>query len=429
MNKKKVLYFYQAGHYPSPRKSGADRVFFVNVKGLKRAGYEVIFIEIGASNQDKSGKEHEFIELIGGGGNNNKSWLNYQYKRWIYPIITPGKNNYAAFLDSYSQEQTAALFKKYNPDLLFFENIRTFLLFAKFKTRIKSVICIHDLDYILNYGKNIERIKKSRSNKIVKFLMGIQIALRRISEKLFTFINLGKANVVYVISHNDYQSLQKIGSKLIHIGCPVTIFPDEKQLERIYSGYKNRTNSQKIKILHIGKLSSSHNQKGVLWFLDNCWSKLKNRSLLNDFEIHFIGSVDGLSKDLSLYEHEPQFRFRGFVDSLEDELIDADFVIVPPGFPTGVRTKIPEAMSWGLPVVTGYHDAFGVGIKKRDAGVLITDTVDDYVSACVQLIEKSELRKELGIKALQSWEKYSKAENIELEIASAIQSISGMAKH
>jgi len=113
------------------------------------------------------------------------------------------------------------------------------------------------------------------------------------------------------------------------------------------------------------------------------------------------------------------------VADLEKELITADFMIVPPGYPTGVRTKIPEAFAWGLPVVTGYNDAFGAGLKQGDAGVIIADSPDEYVSACLKLINNTLERNKISCDALGSWSgKYDQV-SITKAVASGIASTFG----
>ena len=417
-----VLYFYQAGHYPNPATSGADRIFFSNVNGLKHAGYEIIFIEIGLSAKDSSGKQHEFITINGDADNNKLSWFSYQYYRWVRPVSNPGLNKYSAFININLSRTVHVLFEKYNPDLLFFENIRTFLLIAKFKTDLKSIVCIHDLDYIMNYGKNLQQLKNSNSSKIIKYLRSIQIILQRISEKRFTVKYLNKANIVNVISQNDFRSLQNIKSKLIYIKCPVTLAPSKNQLKKIHDRL-DRGKSKKVSILHIGKLNASHNRKAITWFLEYCWPQMIGSKNVVEFELRIIGSTKGFEEILVKYNSDTRIVFEGFVENIEDKLINADFMIVPPGYLTGVRTKIPESLAWGLPVITGSGDAFGAGVADGEMGVLTADSVEDYVSACVRLIKNPDVRKSLSLDALDNWEKLFSLSTIEESISEYIQEV------
>jgi len=402
MSTKTVLYFYQAGHFPNPGKSGADRVFFVNVNALKQAGYDPVHVEVGPSIAARSGGEDEFIQLQEQQPEIQSSHWKYQSKRWLQPVFNPGQHNYAGFLNTYPFESIAALIDKYQPGLLFCENLRTFLLFAGFRTKIRKVICIHDLDYVMNYGKNQDRLLLSNSNPLVKLLKRVQIRLQYQAEKAFTFKHLNRADMVCVISQNDLHSLEKLKSAIVHVNCPVTVIPTEQQLELIKA--KHAVEKQKqVKIIHVGKMSASHNRKAILWFLDNCWPQLKQIDTRYDYEIHFIGSQEGFGDQILKYKDETKLKFRGFVENLAEELIDASFMIVPPGYPTGVRTKIPEALAWGLPVITGYHDAYGAGIPKGDSRVLIADSSKAYVACCVRLINHAEQVAEMGKTALATW--------------------------
>ena len=49
--------------------------------------------------------------------------------------------------------------------------------------------------------------------------------------------------------------------------------------------------------------------------------------------------------------------------SVYPELANADFAIVPRGFETGLRAKIPESSAYGVLIVTGRHEAEAAGIE------------------------------------------------------------------
>ena len=411
VTEKTVLYCYQAGHYPNPRKSGADRVFWVNTNGLRNANFDIVFIEIGSSINQRSGNEDEFIDIGPESTPNRESYWIFQYKTWIFPIINPGKNKYSSSLYYKSPHIISDILKKNKPDLLFFENIRTFILFSSFISGFKNIICIHDLDYIFNYEKSLLRIAQSKSSRIVKYLKKVKVGLQRWTERNFTMKLLRKAGLIYVISQNDFRSLQKLKSKLVHIPCPVTIVPNNEDLKKIESKLTN-VHSRKIKILHVGKVDSSHNQKGIMWFLYYCWPKIKNHNIAVDYEFHFIGSRDGSYAKILEHMKEPQLSFRGFVENLQEELVNMDFAIVPPGFPTGFRTKIPEAFAWGLPIVMGHADAYSVGLNEGDPRVLIADSPDKFATACISLIENDELRLKMANEALHWKRSQFKAESI-----------------
>ncbi|MCF7822762.1 MAG: glycosyltransferase family 4 protein [Candidatus Marinimicrobia bacterium] len=406
---KKVLYFYEAGHYPNPSKSGADRIFFVNAQGLKKAGYETVHIEIGNSIESSSGKQHKFILVPEVKNQITDSWLGQQYRRWLYPVLHPGQNNYSDFLACGTVKLWTELIDEYEPELLFFENIRSFLVFAKFKSDVPKIVCIHDLDYVLNYGKNRLRIGISKSGSMIKLFRYIQIKLQNTAERLYTHKLLKRASLLYVIGQNDYKRLMKINHRIRYIKCPVTIAPNERQLDRIRQRLSEPI-SDPVRVLHVGKMNASHNRKGLVWFLSECWPILRDKKLSEEFEIHFIGSTAGFSEELEKFQNDPQLHFRGFVDNLEEELIAASFMIVPPGFPTGVRTKLPEALAWGLPVITGKDDANGAGLDKEDPRILIADSAYSFAGHISKLITDLKMRNSMSHQALATWQEDFDAE-------------------
>jgi glycosyltransferase involved in cell wall biosynthesis len=103
------------------------------------------------------------------------------------------------------------------------------------------------------------------------------------------------------------------------------------------------------------------------------------------------------------FNDEPHLVFRGFVKDLEKEFSESNFAIVPPGYPTGFRTKISEAYTYGLPVITGKDDGYGVGLNMDDLRVIITDNSQAYADACVRLIQNKELRWKMGEIVFNTW--------------------------
>jgi len=84
--------------------------------------------------------------------------------------------------------------------------------------------------------------------------------------------------------------------------------------------------------------------------------------------------------------------------------------VVPVFSGTGVRLKLLEMLSMGIPVVTTSLGALGTGCKHEEH-VLIADDRDSFSTAVARLLEDSRLRKKLsraGLELIQthSWQSF-----------------------
>ena len=66
----------------------------------------------------------------------------------------------------------------------------------------------------------------------------------------------------------------------------------------------------------------------------------------------YIVGKNPTAEVLRLQENLPDVIVTGEVDDVKRSLSDSALMIAPMLFGTGIKTKIVEAMSWGVPVVT-----------------------------------------------------------------------------
>lgn len=84
-----------------------------------------------------------------------------------------------------------------------------------------------------------------------------------------------------------------------------------------------------------------------------------------------------------------------FVDDLPQFMETAGILAAPIKSGSGVRIKILEAMSHGIPVVSTPKGAMGIDYTTT-ACLLVADSDDNFVNSCVQLASSQELRAEIG---------------------------------
>lgn len=175
---------------------------------------------------------------------------------------------------------------------------------------------------------------------------------------------------------------------------------DAKKLENngvkipVYSSFATITSSTNInkcqgsgkRLTFIGFGNHGPNFEGIKWFLENCWDKL-NR-LDSGYTLDIIGKWDDdiIAQYTTKY---PGVTFLGFVDDLYAAIKDS-VMIVPITIGSGIRMKILEAASKGVPFVSTIVGAEGIPVTNgKDC--FLTDNPDIFVEDIIKL-QDSNLR-------------------------------------
>lgn len=141
----------------------------------------------------------------------------------------------------------------------------------------------------------------------------------------------------------------------------------------------------------VGPSGHSPNLNGVMWFLDNVWSKVLDKHPEARFRI--IGHWDNaIVKDLS--SRYRNLDFLGFVDDL-GEALKGHVMIVPLLVGSGIRMKILESVIHHTPVVTTSVGVEGLDFGK-DTECLIEDDPDKLAQAVSRLLTSPDLADRLA---------------------------------
>lgn len=114
-------------------------------------------------------------------------------------------------------------------------------------------------------------------------------------------------------------------------------------------------------LLYIGTLNWEANVDGLMWFLEDVWPKIKQ--IHPDLYFYVVGgNADQrlLDKGKTLTDVE----FVGFADELEPYFQKARIFVSPLRFGSGIKVKVLNAMSRGLPTVTTTVGVEGLTVKN-----------------------------------------------------------------
>lgn len=128
----------------------------------------------------------------------------------------------------------------------------------------------------------------------------------------------------------------------------------------------------KIKCLITGSLWFGPNADATVWFLKEVYPEIKDICNL---------TVAGFKPNEQVKQscQESGVSLVDSPDSMEPYFHDAEMVLAPIFDGGGMKVKIAEAMSYGLPVVTTHHGNIGYDLINRKNGFIV-DTAEEFVS-------------------------------------------------
>lgn len=145
-------------------------------------------------------------------------------------------------------------------------------------------------------------------------------------------------------------------------------------------------------LLFVGNFNHPPNADGLVWFLDEIWPKLVRQA--PDLELTVVGAGPTLSAvevaAARARRHGGVVRLAGRVPHLLPLLSQARVSIAPLRAGAGVKGKVLEAFSAGLPVVTTSVGAEGIGIRPEQEA-LVADDPDTFAEAVLRLLTDESL--------------------------------------
>ena len=147
---------------------------------------------------------------------------------------------------------------------------------------------------------------------------------------------------------------------------------------------------QKSNIFFIGSLDWLPNQTGLIWFLEEVWSKILNEFPQAHFKIAGRNIPDWI-KEKKIKHVE----ILGEVESAIDFMQNNDIMIVPLFSGSGMRVKIIEAMALAKPIVATTLAAEGIAYTHQK-NIVIANDANAFASHLLKLLKNKSLGEEIG---------------------------------
>ncbi len=144
------------------------------------------------------------------------------------------------------------------------------------------------------------------------------------------------------------------------------------------------------RITALGVMFWPPNAEGVLWFAQEIWPRIHAQ------QPHLIFTVVGKNPPeyLTQLHGTNGIEVLGFVPEVEAILADTAVFVVPLRAGGGMRVKILDTWSWGLPIVSTSIGAEGIDVCDEE-NILIADTPDAFSAAVLRAANDTDLNQRL----------------------------------
>lgn len=157
------------------------------------------------------------------------------------------------------------------------------------------------------------------------------------------------SDIIVVLNDKDKLGIQKVYKRSAEYVIPISIKDNYRNSDLLNSN--NIKNKEKLKILFVGSYFYA-NIQGINWFV---------KRVLRNCNAHLI--IVGKDMSRLKFSEELSLEIHSDVESLESFYLDADLVVAPIFYGSGMKVKIAEALMYNKPVV-GTNLAFEGYVKE-----------------------------------------------------------------
>jgi O-antigen biosynthesis protein len=231
----------------------------------------------------------------------------------------------------------------------------------------------------------IDSVDVSFARELIAAELGV-IEKKQAEETKQKELNIyGKVDATIAVSQLDYDILHAENARLKLFIVPI-IMPIQEQ----------SINPNSKELVFIGGFKWEPNIDGIQWFVKEIWDSIRSR--IPDAIVTVIGSnptegIIELGNTLGV-------NVVGYVPETNPYLKRAAISIAPLRYGGGMKGKVNEAMSLGLPVVTTSVGAQGLNAISGQH-LLIADEPMDFAEAVISLLESPSYRAEMGLAGQQ----------------------------
>jgi hypothetical protein len=297
--------------------------------------------------------------------------------------------NEAVFDSPRIRREVVALAQSRGADLVVCDTIRTTAIAAA--TGLPVIAHLDDLlsdryasqafadgnDSVLGYyGSTLPRPARAGMDRIARRLLGLESARARRREAV-----IARSVAVAALTGADEARTLAARAGVEVLALPMSVDPAAPGDPASAPG----EDAAFLGVLHYGP-----NRAALKHLRDEILPRLRSRGVT--LRVHVIGHYED---DQRAEYPEPDFVFHGYVEDLQEALRRNRMFLSPILSGTGVKTKVLDAMSVGLPVVATSLGVAGIPVTQG-VDALIADDPDTYADHIAELVRSPERAAEIG---------------------------------
>ena len=359
--------------FPWPLHDGGALATFQMLKAMAFEGHEVSYFSL--NTQKHFVDEKTLFERF--------SFCKY-YSFQINTDITPWKaflnllSNRSFHLQRYentlANEQLSNLLQNENFDFVQIEGLYSAGFLSTLRTNFKGHISYRAHNFECQIW---ERLATETSNFLKKMYLNIQA--KRLKREEVAFLKC--VDSIVAIAPSDLNTFNDL-----------TIVPTHLYLPGLNLGLEVDLELQPFKLFHIGSMEWMANVQGVEWFLQKVWPIVK--SAYPQLEFHLAGKA--LNKSDSRFFQSGVYN-HGEVDNAQSFMLTHGICVVPVVAGSGIRMKLIEAMSLGIPCVTTKIGVQGIDVESH-VHVEIADSHKEFANSIITMIQQWHETIKMGVR-------------------------------
>lgn len=254
----------------------------------------------------------------------------------------------------------------------------SFLKKLKVYSQAKILYVAHDLHFV----RELRRAELDKNEKLGKFAVKLKQLELSIAQK---------SDITLVFSDFEKRVLEAEDP-----GLNIELMP---WIQKVNTSGPSFDNSKDL--MFIGSFRHLPNIDGVLWFVNEVFPRIRRH--LPQAQLFIVGS-DPTPEILAL--NGDGIVVTGYVKDTSPYFLNCRVFVAPLRYGAGVKGKVIEAASYGLPVVTTQLGAEGLNLKNGK-NVLIADDPGGFAQQVVSVYSSRDLWLKLSVGAID----YMKAEH------------------
>lgn len=181
-------------------------------------------------------------------------------------------------------------------------------------------------------------------------------------------------------------------------------------LPRVEKLWKNHDSNY---IVFFSQLSFPPNYLGLMWFLKNVFAKYCE--MFPGIKVKITGKISDEKR--ACIEKFKNVEMTGFLNNTDFDLLlqNALFSVTPINQGSGVKIKLLEALSYGIPTIATRHCYEGIRfeVKAGDEPFVVAENDDEFLQHMIELTSSRNCRERMSDNAYNFYTKeYSSEENI-----------------